>query len=98
MEGLIPVVLRSLKRNKIRRRYECLSSSGGAKPYATKEFDFDGDNDDNDVSGARYRRWCSVRDGGGGRGFGAMDHVEGYKPKQLVRFRSHRVLSCLSSY
>lgn len=93
MEGLIPVVLRSLKRNKIRRRYECLSS-GAAKPYTSKEFDFDGDDGEDDLSGARYRRSCSVRVDGV-RGFAAMD--DAYKPK-LVRFRSHRMLSCLSVY
>lgn len=99
MEGLIPIVYKSLKKKKIQRRYECLSS-GAAQPYNVGDFyavDFD-DHDrrkqelmtESGVGGAFHRRCNSVQ---GDRT--SMD--DAYKPKQLVRFRSHRMLSCLSA-
>ncbi|KAE8658486.1 Detected protein of unknown function [Hibiscus syriacus] len=37
MEGLIPLVYRTLKKTKTRRRYQCLSS-GAAQPYNIADF------------------------------------------------------------
>ncbi|XP_047978554.1 uncharacterized protein LOC125220428 [Salvia hispanica] len=97
MEGLIPVVYRSLKRNKIRRRYECLSS-GAAHAYNIKDFDYHDqdhihDRRDDHLDGGRNRR-CSSLKVDHTRSFDAVD--DACEPKRLVRFRSYRMVSCLS--
>lgn len=108
MEGLIPLIYKSLKKNKTRRRYECLSS-GSAQTYNIEDFYTKDDNDagclsrdkylvpDGDgvpgLHGTRHRRYNSIH----------VDHVSSfarkedeYMPKQLVRFRSHKLLSCVT--
>ncbi|GFP90315.1 hypothetical protein PHJA_001175400 [Phtheirospermum japonicum] len=50
------------------------------------------------LRGAHHRRYNSVHvDGGGARGFG-LEEVDSVaaKPKQLVRFSSHRMFSCVT--
>ncbi|KAL1557182.1 hypothetical protein AAHA92_12702 [Salvia divinorum] len=97
MEGLIPVVYRSLKRNKIRRRYECLSS-GAAHAYNIKDFDYqDQDQDHNGRDDHLHRpqnRRCSSVKVDRTKSFAAVD--DAYEPKRLVRFRSYRMVSYLS--
>ncbi|KAI3459881.1 hypothetical protein Pfo_016544 [Paulownia fortunei] len=111
MEGLLPMVYKSLKKNKTRRQYECLSS-GAAQTYNIEDFyTKDGDGDDGHdylsrkqylmpeadsvlgLRGAHHSRYNSVN----------VDHLrsfapedDAYKPKQLVRFRSHRMFTCLT--
>lgn len=109
MEGLIPVVYKSLKKNKTKRQYECLSS-GAAQAYNIEDFYMKDDHDHHDyfsrkqylmpdagtapgLHGAHHRRYNSVQ----------VDHLrsfasedDAYKPKQLVRFRSHRMFLCLT--
>ncbi|KAL2242355.1 uncharacterized protein LOC105159015 [Sesamum indicum] len=103
MEGLIPMVYKSIKKTTTRRRYECLSAG------ATQTQDFCTNDDDDDQysfsknkyfmteggrvpgsGGAHHRRWYSVDV----RSFGPEDGA--CKPKQLVRFRSQRLFSCVS--
>ncbi|KAL8487224.1 hypothetical protein ACS0TY_023312 [Phlomoides rotata] len=79
MEGLIPVVYKSLKKKRTRGKYECLSS--GAAPAYNIHQD---DDHTADGRGDHLRRCNSVPTG------------DDAKPNQLVRFRSHRVLSCLT--
>lgn len=102
------MVYRSLKKSKTRRKYECLSSSKASTTYDIADFYVNDDlhHDHNysgrisstpasDVSGLRgahHRRFNSVgvddRRSGGGGGGGAK--------QQLVRFRSHKMLSCIT--
>ncbi|KAL7145705.1 hypothetical protein ABFS83_07G105300 [Erythranthe nasuta] len=106
MEGLIPMVYKSLKKSKTRRNYECLST-GAAQAYNISDFYVkDGDNyviaGPDKVSGLggppHHRRYNSVHVAGGGgaaRGF-EEEEEEATKSKQLVRFRSHRMFSCVT--
>ncbi|KAL7085800.1 hypothetical protein ACP275_14G300100 [Erythranthe tilingii] len=109
MEGLIPMVYKSLKKNKIRRKYECLSYGAAAtQTYNIEDFCT---NDDHDgiimletggVPALRgphhhhnHRRYNSVHVDYL-KGY-SSEHDHAYKAKQLVRFRSHRMLSsCLT--
>lgn len=100
------MVYRSLKKSKTRRKYECLSSGTAASTtYDIADFYVKDDlhhhaheysgristpaSDVSGLRGAHHRRYNSVvvddRHGGGGD-----------KPKQLVRFRSHKMLSCIT--
>ncbi|ESQ44096.1 hypothetical protein EUTSA_v10006503mg [Eutrema salsugineum] len=40
MDGLIPMAFKAMKKNRTRRRYECLSSSGGTTKESSDEYDF----------------------------------------------------------
>ncbi|KAL8479205.1 hypothetical protein ACS0TY_025689 [Phlomoides rotata] len=106
MEGLIPMVYRSLKKSKTRRKYECLSSTA-AQTYNIADFyikdDVDHDHDyfsrkqylktvpDKVSSDLHHRRHNSEVPVGGF----AMEEVAA-KKQQLVRFRSHRMFSCVT--
>ncbi|KAL3619869.1 hypothetical protein CASFOL_034781 [Castilleja foliolosa] len=107
MEGLIPMVYRSLKKNKKRRTYKCLSS-GAAQTFdfCTKD-DYDDHQHNyyliskqqlvmaNRVPGSRgphHRRYNSV-DMARLWSFASEDV---YKPKQRERFRSRGMLSCIT--
>ncbi|KAK6138611.1 hypothetical protein DH2020_027636 [Rehmannia glutinosa] len=110
MEGLLPMVYKSLKKNKTRRQYQCLSSSSAVPITHTYNIaDFYIKKDDRYVipgpdkvsahgGPAHHRRYNSVCVGGsGGRGFGLEEEEVDAKPKQqLVRFRSHRMFSCVT--
>ncbi|KAG8369351.1 hypothetical protein BUALT_Bualt14G0002300 [Buddleja alternifolia] len=103
MEGLIPMVYKSLKKSKTRRRYECLST-GAAQTYNIADFYIKEDDhqyftktpEPDKVSGLRgshHRRCNSVQVDRAG-GFALEDDAA--KPKQLVRFRSHRMFACVT--
>ncbi|KAI3470274.1 hypothetical protein Pfo_026937 [Paulownia fortunei] len=112
MEGLIPMVYKSLKKNKTRRKYECLSSGAASHTYNIADFYIKDDHHDyfskkqeyvipgpdkvSGLRGAHHRRYNSVHVIGRGRGFALEEEAAAAKPKQLVRFRSHRMLSCIT--
>ncbi|XP_057781248.1 uncharacterized protein LOC130999663 [Salvia miltiorrhiza] len=119
MEGLIPLVYKSLKKSQTRRKYECLSSGEAAQPYNIADFYVKDDGRDRDEymgrrgyatpgpddtrsgrRGAHHRRCSSVVIDGrpGAGGFLALEGGGGAPPpkKQIVRFRSHRMLSCIT--
>lgn len=117
MEGLLPMVYKSLKKNNTRRKYESLSSGTAAlaQPYNISDFYVKDDHHDHfrrrdyvtpdtdKVSGLRgahhhhhhHRRYDSVHVTGGAAGDFALEAADA-KPKQLVRFRSHRMFSCVT--
>ncbi|XP_041989741.1 uncharacterized protein LOC121741113 [Salvia splendens] len=113
MEGLIPLVYKSLKKSQTRRKYECLSSGAAAQPYNIADFYMTDDNLDREYigrrgsatpgphdtqsghSGAHHRR-CSSVVIEGGRGFASDGRAHPPPKKQIVRFRSHRMLSCIT--
>lgn len=108
MEGLIPMVFKAIKKSKIRSQYECLSSG---KPdqsnYNIADFyvsqnsaHFNEHSSDyaKVEESSHHRRHKSVGDFYGnvggihdGGGSGRSPQVA----KQLVRFRSHRMFSCV---
>ena len=116
MEGLIPLVYKTLKKNKIRRQYECLSS-GAAQSYNIADFS---------VNGQSHSHVYVKPNSTGGKNIGALNNIaerNGHrrhmsmgdfsmvyssadsmktgasptaaKPK-LMRFRSHRMFSCVT--
>ncbi|ESQ39029.1 hypothetical protein EUTSA_v10001750mg [Eutrema salsugineum] len=91
MDGLIPMAFKAVKKNLTRRRYECLSSSASTR----ESYEIN-------VDGHHRRRW-SIGD------FSSISSREtkragvapekGYSPPregQLVRYKSHRLFSCIS--
>ncbi|KAL1533176.1 hypothetical protein AAHA92_33097 [Salvia divinorum] len=110
MEGLIPLVYKSLKKSQTRRKYECLSSGAAAQSYNIADFYMKGNDRDReymgrrgstmpDLGGAHHRRCSSV--GIEGRPSAGDLALDGGPPppkkKQIVRFRSHhRMLSCIT--
>ncbi|KAE9602725.1 hypothetical protein Lalb_Chr12g0202631 [Lupinus albus] len=105
MEGLLPMVYKAIKKNKIRRKYECLSSSGASKSYNTnmtemiyiqtqdrsyQNYSTQNVANDHAQKSISYRRYNSVRDFS--NGFSSSPHDS----KQLMRFRSHRMFSCIN--
>ncbi|KAF2590703.1 hypothetical protein F2Q70_00041157 [Brassica cretica] len=99
MDGLIPMAFKAMMKKRTRRRYECLSSSGGA----TKE-SYDHVEMNNVAAQDRHRRGLSVGDfssmsyheGRRSRGEGGDIGVSPSRRGQLVRNRSHRLFSCVS--
>lgn len=98
MDGLIPMAFRAVKKNLTRRRYECLSSSSTTRD----SYNFVSDTERN-VEGHHRRRWSmgdfsslssreTKRSSGGAREKGCSPPREG----QLVRYKSHRLFSCIS--
>lgn len=86
MEGLIPLVCKTFKRNKTLRKYESLSSGANnilEDLYAnSKDYDYGVENY------PEYRRTQSLR---------ALEkRVSTPKDKQLVRFTSYRMFSCVT--
>ncbi|XVE97186.1 hypothetical protein REPUB_Repub02eG0289700 [Reevesia pubescens] len=105
MEGLIPLVYRTLKKNKTRRQYECLSS-GAAETYNITDFYVNGESqshvyikpstaEKNNTERNGHRRHMSMGD------FPSVDDIKTPAsptpavPK-LMRFRSHRMFSCVT--
>ncbi|KAK8478647.1 hypothetical protein V6N11_033039 [Hibiscus sabdariffa] len=111
MEGLIPLVYRTLKKTKTRRRYECLSS-GAAQPYNITDFYVQSPTQtrshfyvesnntsvaEKNIYGRGHRRRMSTGD--------ISSSVNGMKitgdsttpagPK-LTRFGSHKMFSCVT--
>ncbi|KAJ0092608.1 hypothetical protein Patl1_27053 [Pistacia atlantica] len=105
MEGLIPMVFKALKKNRVRSQYECLSSKTPAQSYNIADFynsvyhNEHSSNYEKVEESSHHRRHKSVGDfysnGGGihgGDGNGGSPRVA----KQLVRFGSHRMFSCVT--
>ncbi|XP_010559044.1 PREDICTED: uncharacterized protein LOC104827561 [Tarenaya hassleriana] len=109
MEGLLPMAFKAIKRSRTRRRYECLSA-GAAQSFDADDWKThfaeyptaDRSIETNGGRAHRHRRW-SVGDISS---FSCQEErhdgdVTGDRtsprPGQLVRFRSHRLFSCLSS-
>lgn len=106
MEGLIPMVYRSLKKSKTRRRYECLST-GAAQAYNIADFYIEPDHDQfsRKQYGTPEPQKVPVSQGPHHRRYNSMhvDHTHGFgsaedaaDSRQLVRFRSHRLFSCVT--
>ncbi|CAF1804214.1 hypothetical protein HID58_058324 [Brassica napus] len=98
MDGLIPMAFRAVKKNLTRRRYECLSSSTTTRD----SYNFVSDTETS-VEGHHRRRWSmgdfsslssreTKRSSGGARERSCSPPREG----QLVRYKSHRLFSCIS--
>ncbi|EOA28560.1 hypothetical protein CARUB_v10024778mg [Capsella rubella] len=98
MDGLIPMAYKAMKKNLTRRRYERLSSSTKTR----ESYEFVSDMEMN-VDGHHRRRWSmgdfsslssweTKRNGGVAPEKGFTPPREG----QLVRFKSHRLFSCIS--
>ncbi|KAJ4833641.1 hypothetical protein Tsubulata_001263 [Turnera subulata] len=106
MEGLIPMVFKAIKRTKTRRHYECLSSDSSVN-YNVADSYYINEEDTrfkpaiekhSNTERKTHRRYASVDDMPAG-GFSVADHpaaAASSHPKQLVRFRSHRMFSCVS--
>lgn len=104
MEGLIPMVCKAIKKKTTRRQYECLSS-GAAQSYNMKDFyigqcdtvtdlSFKPSIEKNKAERKGHRRYRSVEDLSAG--FSSVTTAAASPPqKQLVRFRSHRMFSCV---
>ncbi|KAG2332156.1 hypothetical protein Bca4012_018268 [Brassica carinata] len=97
MDGLIPMVYRAVKKNLTRRRYQRLSSTNTTRESYDIEMN---------VDGHHRRRWCmgdnsslsrreTKRSGGGATEKGGSPPPEGH---QLVRFKSHRLFSCITGH
>ncbi|XP_038875434.1 uncharacterized protein LOC120067892 [Benincasa hispida] len=109
MEGLIPMFYRAMKKNRVRRQYSVLSPKAEAEAEASVSFniaDFYVDRPSSHVfphsksDGRAYRRYNSY---GGStpqdwRRTGGAEGKSGHGPpqQQLVRFRSQRILCCLT--
>ncbi|CAH8265885.1 unnamed protein product [Arabidopsis lyrata] len=99
MDGLIPMALKAVKKNLARRRYERLSSSATTR----ESYDFVSDIEMN-VDGRHHRRGWSVGDFSSlssreTKRNGGVAPEKGFTPPregQLVRFKSHRLFSCIS--
>lgn len=109
MEGLIPMVYKVIRRNKVRREYRSLSS-GSAQGYNIADFytvdqshvytmpstqKIDGGFH---TEGNGHRRSNSVGNYGVGFTLPEDKRMEAAPPapNQLVRFRSHRMFSCVN--
>ncbi|KAL0402774.1 UNVERIFIED_CONTAM: hypothetical protein Sradi_1918200 [Sesamum radiatum] len=97
MEGLIPMVYKSVKKNMTRRHYECLSSGAAAQTtydiadhhhhhFNTK---LDNINNDSGLHGVHHRRYNSIH-------VAAFEKEKAAPPAKLVRFRSHKMFSCVT--
>ncbi|KAK4804283.1 hypothetical protein SAY86_004100 [Trapa natans] len=109
MEGLIPMVYRAIKRARTRSHYECLSSNA-AQTYSIADFYvsssygsptahqlYPNRHDDTTFGGGTGSRFSNGHRRHGSTGdlsFSERDHEQNHK--QLTRFRSSRMLSCLT--
>ncbi|KAL9682882.1 hypothetical protein QQ045_014692 [Rhodiola kirilowii] len=102
MEGLIPLVLKKMKRNKIRRTYECLSDSAHNKiSYNYNIDDFYANPPSTTttkvvLSGGRHRRHNSMPEDLVHYTKRVEESMSSPSPtgrKEFVRFRSRRMLS-----
>ncbi|CAH8383718.1 unnamed protein product [Eruca vesicaria subsp. sativa] len=96
MDGLIPIVFKAVKKNLTRRRYERLSSTTTTTTRESCDVEMN-------VDGHHRRRWSigdisslssreTKRTGGGATEKGCSP-PEGH---QLVRYKSHRLFSCIT--
>ncbi|KAG5530356.1 hypothetical protein RHGRI_025334 [Rhododendron griersonianum] len=110
MEGLIPLVCKTFKKNETRRKYKCLSSSAATQAYNIADFYPQGFNYQYStpqmeiktrttaVSSQHHnlRHSTSLREYSSGFSAAGDQDMVIMKPKQLVRFRSHRFFSCVT--
>ncbi|CAI9777070.1 unnamed protein product [Fraxinus pennsylvanica] len=109
MEGLIPMVFKSIKKNGVRRQYKSLSSGATDKThYNIADFytnDYSSYNKQYENGGLQQPEKISGfhADGGAGRHYSVdFDHSaaseleDSVKSKQLVRFRSLGMFSCVT--
>ncbi|CAH8392107.1 unnamed protein product [Eruca vesicaria subsp. sativa] len=99
------MALRAMKKNLTRRRYECLSSSSSSSTSRRDSYNFVSDTKPN-VEGHHRRRWSmgdrdfsslSSRETKGSGDGGAMEKsCSPPREGQLVRYKSHRLFSCIS--
>ncbi|KAL4631790.1 hypothetical protein ACB092_04G003600 [Castanea dentata] len=111
MEGLIPMVFKAFKKNRVRSQYRCLSS-GGSQSYNIADFYTNSQSHaymlpaTEKVGGfhternGHHRRHKSVGDyavefSSSGDNMRRME-VAPPAPQKLVRFRSHRMFSCVT--
>ncbi|XP_019052647.1 PREDICTED: uncharacterized protein LOC109114432 [Nelumbo nucifera] len=105
MEGLIPLVYKTIKRSNTRRKYKCLSS-GAAQGY-NHAADFQADRHiylgpppekfaglNEEYTG--HLRSQTVKELSGGFFSSQPTVKEPRLSKQLVRFRSYRMFSCIN--
>ncbi|KAJ0239831.1 hypothetical protein HA466_0225540 [Hirschfeldia incana] len=94
MDGLIPMVYRAVKKNLTRRRYERLSSTNTTRESYDIEMNVDGHHrrrwSVGDISSISSRE--TKREGGATEKKSFSPSREG----QLVRFKSHRLFSCIT--
>ncbi|CAH8347132.1 unnamed protein product [Eruca vesicaria subsp. sativa] len=100
MDGLIPMALRAMKKNLTRRRYECLSSTSSTTHRDSYIFVSD---IETNVEGHHRRRWSmgefsslSNRETKGSSGGAREKSFSPPREGQLVRYKSHRLFSCIS--
>ncbi|KAF7131585.1 hypothetical protein RHSIM_Rhsim09G0003300 [Rhododendron simsii] len=107
---LIPLVCKTFKKNQTRRKYKCLSSSGATHAYNIADFYPQGFNYQystpqmeiktrtTGVSSQHHhlRHSTSLREHSSGFSAAGDQDMVIMKPKQLVRFRSHRFFSCVT--
>ncbi|KAF2298696.1 hypothetical protein GH714_025266 [Hevea brasiliensis] len=98
MEGLIPLVYKAIKKSRTRRQYECLSSNASLG-YNPADFFINkaelnlntasaSTEKGNNAGRKLHRRFTSVED---------LSVTAASPPrKQLLRFRSHRMFSCVT--
>lgn len=98
MDGLIPMAFKAVKKNLTRRRYERLSSSATTR----ESYEFVSDIEMN-VDGHHRRRWSmgdfsslSSRETKRSGGVAPDKSFSPPREGQLVRFKSHRLFSCIS--
>ncbi|KAL1301255.1 hypothetical protein HN51_045921 [Arachis hypogaea] len=98
MEGLVPLVLRALKKNRNRRQYECLDSSSLSYNITMAEIYHHHHHAQSDVDHHHHRRHKSVEDFGNGVvGSSSISSPPPIsKQQQLMRFRSQRMFSCIT--
>ncbi|KAJ0258486.1 hypothetical protein HA466_0072660 [Hirschfeldia incana] len=97
MDGLIPMAFRAVKKNLTRRRYECLSSSTATTRDQSHDFE------EMNVNGHHRRRWSmgdfsslSSSERKGSVGGATEKSCSPPREGQLVRYKSHRLFSCIS--
>ncbi|KAF5749414.1 hypothetical protein HS088_TW04G01383 [Tripterygium wilfordii] len=97
MEGLIPTIFRAVGKNRTRKQYECLSSGASHMPTGTST--------DQNIRSAgfnaeringHHRRYNSVGDFLVANSSSRIEGKEMAAQKQVVRSRSHRILSCVT--
>ncbi|KAL5075025.1 hypothetical protein RYX36_014009 [Vicia faba] len=100
MEGLLPLVLKAVKKNRTRRQYECLSSAtyniSMSEIYPQNQPLHHHNQIPNSDKNIGHRRCKTV-----GNGFQFPEQilsgsVSVSPPKKLDRPRSHRMFSCLT--
>ncbi|KAE9604216.1 hypothetical protein Lalb_Chr11g0068971 [Lupinus albus] len=106
MEGLLPIVYKAIKKNRTRRHYECLSSRDNALSYnismaemypQTQGHVFENQTSKTTQKVIGHRRYQSVPDFTNGFSSPQMrNDADSPSLKQLVKFKSQRIFSCIT--